>query len=517
MMMQASYTGSGPPGVFNVAVTEPTNGVFNTQAAHNTVMVPQPQCAAPQQFAQNFPQTNGGYMWVQAVQPMTFWSNSNSCEGMQASEFMGKNQAAGKQQQVVAAEQTASARRQQRQRQLKRSLRSGNAAPDGAPHPEKMQQLQRAEKNTEEAGQIFRGRSGRFSSSSGSEDGSSTRCSDKLLWADAFEDEFPAETLEQVPLSWGDFRDECLSQTSQRDPCLADVIEAEFPSDSTQQGPVQGWAVSRRTRAAAAKDFEPMCSQASGQVHDNASLQDDSPCPEAAADQVLLALEDADSPTFRSTLDEVASTAWWLAWTKRGSRLVQKAIEVGTDEDQKQILGALRGRVLEALKSPHANHVLQKCIEVMSPDQLQFAVTEIQHDLTFVARHRFGCRILQRLIEHGHPCQTEGLISELVSDAARLCRHQFGNFAIQHILQHGAAAQRSAIAKMLCADAIRLAKHRIASYVISCALSHCAAQDVQMLTQEVLQDAGQLADLSRRQYGSFVVREVHRAVRLHEE
>jgi hypothetical protein len=498
MMMQASYVGSGPPGVFNVPVTEPMNGFCNTPGADNTViMAPQaqPHCA-PQQFAQDFPQT-GAFMWVPAAQPMTFWPNSYSCEGMQASEVMGKDQPVRKQHQRAATELTSNTRRKHMQREMKRSQREGNGSSDVTLHAQDLH------------------REGKHTSSSGSEDGSSTRCSSsKLVWADALQDEFPSD---QVPLSWGEFRDECASESSQQDPCLADAVEAEFPSDSPQRR-----TISRKIGAAAANGFQPLSNQACDELHDNTSLQetshgDDAVCPEAALDPVLLALENVDGQAFRATLDEVVSSAWWLSWTKRGSRLVQKAIEVGTDEDQKQILGQLHGRVLEALKSPHANHVLQKCIEIMSPDQLQFAMAEIQHDLSFAARHRFGCRILQRLIEHGNPCQTEGLISELVSDAARLCRHQFGNFAIQHILQHGAAAHRSAIAKMLCADTIRLAKHRIASYVISCALSHCAAEDVVMLTQVVLQDAGQLADLSRRQYGSFVVREVHRAARLHEE
>jgi len=425
-------------------------------------------------FDQNFPQ-NGGYMWVQAAQPMTCWQTSK--------------QRVEKQRQGAEAQLTSSARRNRRQRQEKRTQREGNAEA-----AMKSQLENRLGGPAKVQGQL---------SSAGSEDGSSTHCS-KNSWADALEDEFAASP-EQLPASWGEFRDECLSQSSQPD------IETEVPSNFIHQG-----IISRRVRAAAAKDWGPVSGQGAGATDKNfpgeKAAADDSYCPEAAVDPILLVLEDTDSESFRSTLDEVVSSVWWLAWTKRGSRIVQKAIEVGTDEDQKQILGQLRGRVLEALKSPHANHVLQKCIEVMSPDQLQFAMAEIQVELSFTARHRFGCRILQRLIEHGHPSQTEGLISELVSDTSRLCRHQFGNFAIQHILQHGTAPQRSAIATMLGGDTIRLAKHRIASYVISCALSHCATEDVQMLTQVVLHDAGQLADLSRRQYGSFVVREVNKAV-----
>jgi len=494
MMQQPNYNGAASPGAFvdcqnvgNVPMMWPMIPMCNTTmgqevqwqgegrtgpAANMTVMVPQPQSqSAPQplQFAQNMSQ-HGGFVWMQ---PVPSWPASNIHEGMQAAEdeFKSEAQPVENQQCSVAS----GARRQRRQRQLLKK-RMGQANPKDAARYS-TEELRFAVENTQGACQIIvHGASGKLSSAA-SEDGASTGCSSsKLNWADAIEQESPPGSPEKLPLSWGDFRD-------------------ENPLESSQQFPTHA--------------------NASEQVNKKEEAGDDSLCPAAAVDPVLLSLQNVDGETFRATLDEVVSSVWWLAWTKRGSRIVQEAVEVGNIEDHKQIVGQLHGHVLEALKSPHANHVLQKCIEVMSPDQLQFAITEIQPELSFAARHRFGCRILQRLIEHGHPGQTEALISELVADAARLCKHQFGNFTIQHVIQHGSAAHRSAIARMLSQDTIRLAKHRIASYTISCALSHCAAEDVKMLTHVVLHDSAQLADLSRRQYGSFVVREAHKAARLH--
>jgi len=241
---------------------------------------------------------------------------------------------------------------------------------------------------------------------------------------------------------------------------------------------------------------------------------EDSLSPEAAVDPVLLELDNADGANFRSTMDWVVSSVWPLALTKRGCRIVQKSLDVGSSEDQYAIVEKLQGRVNEAMRSPHANHVLQKCIEIMPSGQMHFVLAELQGEGAFAARHRFGCRILQRLIEHCPTWQTEPLVSEVLLDTSRLCRHQYGNFVIQHILQYGSSPHRRAIAEVLCEDTIRLAKHRIASHVLSCAMVHCETEDVQRLTKVVLSDAGQLADLSRRQYGSFVVREVNRATRL---
>lgn len=240
---------------------------------------------------------------------------------------------------------------------------------------------------------------------------------------------------------------------------------------------------------------------------------DSSESIESHVDPLLLELDGADETRRQFALDWVQSSFWPLALTKRGCRIVQKAIDVGTPAYQQQLVEKLHGRVDECMKSPHTNYVLQKFIETMPPERIQFVSTELHGQGTYVARHKFGCRIFQRLIEHCPPDQTEPLIKEVLSDAASLCRHQYGNFIIQHILQHGSGSQRSAVADVVGADIIRLAKHRIASHVVSCAMVHCPPEDVQRLTHAVLHDAGQLADLSRREYGSFVVREVNRAAR----
>lgn len=213
-------------------------------------------------------------------------------------------------------------------------------------------------------------------------------------------------------------------------------------------------------------------------------------------------------------LQWVLESFWLLAFDKQGCRIVQKAVDVGSPAYQLQLLGNLKGYVNQAVESPHGNYVLQKFIQTVPPEQIQFIVTEVHANVLYIACHRFGCRILQRLLEQCKPQQTEHLINKVLADADSLCRHQYGNFILQHILQYGSASQRSTVANMVLADIIRLSKHRLASHIVCCALTHCSKEDVQRLTHAVLHDEAQLHNLSRREFGSFVVREVHRAARL---
>jgi hypothetical protein len=227
-------------------------------------------------------------------------------------------------------------------------------------------------------------------------------------------------------------------------------------------------------------------------------------------DQMLLEMECSSSDRRKTAVEWVVDNTGDLAFTRRGCRIVQRAMELATSADKQQIVKKLGGQVLEALQSPHANYVLQKCFEIASPDNIQFVLRELKGQGFFVARHRFGCRVLQRALEHCSSEETEELIAEILTEAQQLVRHTYGNFVIQHILQYGTSSQVHQIAEVLLADAIRFAKHRIASHVMSCALSCCSHDDVQELTEALSGAEGQLADLMRRHYGSFVVREVVR-------
>jgi pumilio RNA-binding family len=107
--------------------------------------------------------------------------------------------------------------------------------------------------------------------------------------------------------------------------------------------------------------------------------------------------------------------------------VVQKAFEVAETAAEREALAKpLQGHVVEAAISPHANHVLQKCIEVLPANQVQFVLQEMKGNAVAAARHRYGCRVLERLIEHCPWTQTADLVEEVLDNASQLCRHTFG-------------------------------------------------------------------------------------------
>ena len=57
-----------------------------------------------------------------------------------------------------------------------------------------------------------------------------------------------------------------------------------------------------------------------------------------------------------------------------GCRVVQKALEVISLELQILLVSELKDSVIECINDQNGNHVIQKCIEKMPPDTVDFVV-----------------------------------------------------------------------------------------------------------------------------------------------
>jgi hypothetical protein len=227
-------------------------------------------------------------------------------------------------------------------------------------------------------------------------------------------------------------------------------------------------------------------------------------------DGLIAQLDCPNAATRNQVLTWVIEQLWPLSCTPCGCRLVQKAIQVADISSQRMIAEQLHGCVLEASASPHANHVLQKCISTFRPDDMRFVMAEIKGNAAVVARHRYGCRVIERLIEHSPWECVEPLIDEMFDGVEKLCRHAFGNFVIQCIMEHGRDHHRQQVAEVLCTDAVRFAKHRVASHVVKAALSHCGPREKHSLIQALNADPAEFLNLAHHHCGSFVVRELRR-------
>lgn len=321
-------------------------------------------------------------------------------------------------------------------------------------------------------------------------------------------------------VSWADASMEA-GEPAQRLPTVCEVVATSGGSTSTRcESPAHFWPATpestppqspRNRQAAVRSTVTTGDSSAPFNITAVAQVSAEAESDDGSFDHFVAQLSEGDEATKRQVLDWVARSVWPLASTPGGTRVVQKAIEVGDPSDRLAIVEQIRGHVQEAAASPHANHVLQKCVVEMPAEQVKFMLQELQGNAVAFARHRYGCRVLERLIEHCPKNDVQSILTEVLEGTEKLCRHAFGNFVVQHVLEHGSPSQRTQVADVLLTDVVRLAKHRVASHVVKAALVHCGQDDKERLIKALSADNAELSDLAHHHCGSFVVRELRRA------
>jgi len=204
-----------------------------------------------------------------------------------------------------------------------------------------------------------------------------------------------------------------------------------------------------------------------------------------------------------------------LALSAKGTRVVQKALEVTGGEPQLALSQCFHGRVRQLLDSHHGNHVLQKSIVVMPPHAIHF----ILHELSFfsggwvgVVKHRFGCRVVERLLEHCKSDVTTPIVAAVVAEIDLLAKHPFANYVVQHILEYVPAHRHQVVNALIQVGVPLLAQHRVASNIVEKAFEHGDVKSQVLLAEAVLSSPYAIVEMGCSRYGSFTVRRMLEAL-----
>lgn len=107
-----------------------------------------------------------------------------------------------------------------------------------------------------------------------------------------------------------------------------------------------------------------------------------------------------------------------IALSTHGTRAVQKLIETLTTEEQKQLaISALKPGVVSLIKDLNGNHVVQRCLHRLGPEDSQFIYNAAIFHCVEIASHRHGCCVLQRCIDFATPDQKSAMIEEIAKNA----------------------------------------------------------------------------------------------------
>ena len=123
-----------------------------------------------------------------------------------------------------------------------------------------------------------------------------------------------------------------------------------------------------------------------------------------------------------------------IALNQHGTRALQKMIEyVMLPQQISDIVNALKDHVVPMIQDLNGNHVIQKCLNHIKGNNLQFIIDSVSDSCYTVGTHRHGCCVIQRCVDHATGSQKAQLVQAINDEALRLVEDPFGNYVLQYI------------------------------------------------------------------------------------
>lgn len=148
--------------------------------------------------------------------------------------------------------------------------------------------------------------------------------------------------------------------------------------------------------------------------------------------------------------------------------------------------------LIRCVHDSNGNHVIQKCIEVVSKaakeaetpemgkylsSRIQFVINAFQGQVKELSSHPYGCRVVQRILEHCTDSQKAVVLEELRQCCGELVQDCYGNYVIQFVMQHGWDADRAVLIREVQSNLLDFSQHKFASNVVEKCLQYASKKD----------------------------------------
>jgi len=203
--------------------------------------------------------------------------------------------------------------------------------------------------------------------------------------------------------------------------------------------------------------------------------------------------------------ESVAQDLVSISLNMHGTRAVQKMIDfLSTRRQIHSIIVALSLHVVVLIKDLNGNHVIQKCLNKLAPEDNQFIYNAVAANCVEVATHRHGCCVLQRCIDHASDHQRIQLVNEITYNALTLVQDPYGNYVVQYILDLNDSRFSDAIIRQFFGNVCALSVQKFSSNVIEKCVRVAEANTRKLLIDEFL-NRTRLEKLLRDSYGNYCV------------
>jgi mRNA-binding protein PUF3 len=170
----------------------------------------------------------------------------------------------------------------------------------------------------------------------------------------------------------------------------------------------------------------------------------------------------------------------------------------------------LQADVLKCVKDQNGNHVIQKAIERVPTEHIQFIIDAFRGQVHTLATHPYGCRVIQRMLEYCSEKDQASVLEELFACASMLIIDQYGNYVVQHVIQHGKTNDSARLIKIVTVQLLTLSKHKFASNVVEKSIQCSSPEQIQAIVAQLTSlhsdGTSPLQLMMKDQYGNYVIR-----------
>jgi hypothetical protein len=206
-------------------------------------------------------------------------------------------------------------------------------------------------------------------------------------------------------------------------------------------------------------------------------------------------------------IEKVSNDLVKISKNMHGTRAVQKMIEYLTSPEQVALIRqALKNHVVTLIQDLNGNHVIQRCLNKLSPEDNQFIYDSVSqtNSCVEVATHRHGCCVLQRCIDHASDTQKLQLINEIIANALVLVQDPYGNYVVQYVLDLPFPGLASELARRFIGHIPILSTQKFSSNVVEKCLGVADPHTRALIIQEVI-EYDNLLYLLQDPYANYVI------------
>ncbi|KAL2263887.1 hypothetical protein VTK26DRAFT_4564 [Humicola hyalothermophila] len=130
-----------------------------------------------------------------------------------------------------------------------------------------------------------------------------------------------------------------------------------------------------------------------------------------------------------------------LASHQYGCRVIQRALEYGTEADKAAMMKELHGCAQMLITDQFGNYVAQHVIEKGKPEDSSKMISLVMSQLLSLSKHKFASNVVEACIKHGTLEDRRAIRDRLInsgddanSPLFQLMKDQYGNYVIQKLL-----------------------------------------------------------------------------------